>query len=121
MIVGRLINWVIVIGVAYGSYQYLSTGDVTFGGPSKETVLKLANQANRNLTDKQHLATGRSCVKRSGGIIKQGIYQCEIKVFDGLISYDTPPKATYNISLTKRNGQWQLIHQSAYKPFNSTL
>ena len=107
MIVGRFINWVIVIGVAYGSYQYLSTGDVTFGGPSKETVLKLANQANRNLTDKQHLATGRSCVKRSGGIIKQGIYQCEIKVFTGLSSYEDA-KNSYNILVTKRDGRWQL-------------
>ena len=70
MIVGKLINWVIVIGVAYGSYQYLSTGDVTFGGPPKETVLKLANQANRNLGPKEHLTTGHACVRKGGGMIE---------------------------------------------------
>lgn len=121
MVVGKLINWVIVIGVAYGSYQYLSTGDVTFGGPSKETVLKLANQANRNLGPKEHLTTGHACVRKGGGVIKQGIFHCEIRLFDGLASYDTPPKATYTISLTKRNRQWQVIHQSPYKPFTNTL
>ena len=97
MIVGKLINWVIVIGVAYGSYQYL------------------------NLGPKEHLTTGHACVRKGGGMIKQGIFHCEIRLFNGLASYDTPPKATYTISLTKRNRQWQVIHQSPYKPFTNTL
>ena len=121
MNIGKLVSWLIVGAIAYGGYNYLSTGDITVTAPPQQTVLKLANQANRNLGPKEHLTTGHACVRKGGGMIKQGIFHCEIKVFDGLVSYDTPPKATYTISLTKRNLQWQVIHQSPYKPFTNTL
>ena len=83
--------------------------------------------AYRNLLD-WHIESGTSAIIAVGTTgksptvnIKQGIFQCEIRLFNGLASYDTPPKATYTISLTKRNRQWQVIHQSPYKPFTNTL
>ncbi|OAM26764.1 MULTISPECIES: hypothetical protein [Eikenella] len=107
MDIGKLVSWLIAGAIAYGGYNYLSTGDVTFIAPSQQTVLKLATEANRNLPRGSHLATGKSCVRTGGGKFKRGIYSCEIKVFTGMSSYEDS-KNSYNILVTKRNGQWQI-------------
>ena len=108
MDIGKIVSWVIAIGIAYGSYKYLSTGDVTFMAPPQKTVLQLANAANRNLPKGSHLATGKSCTRTGGGAFKRGIYSYEIKVFTGLSSYEDSKNA-YTILVTKRNGRWQII------------
>ena len=107
MDIGKLVSWLIIGAIAYGDYNYLSTGDITVTPPPQQTVLKLANEANRNLPKGSHLATGKSCTRTGGGKIKRGIYTCEIKVFTGLSSYEDA-KNSYNILVTKRDGRWQL-------------
>lgn len=108
MYIGKIVNWVVVGGIAYGSYSYLSTGDITLAAPTPKIVLELAKKARPNLEDSKHLATGKSCVRVAGGKIKQGIYSCEIQVFVGQLSYDSPAEETYSILITKRNGSWQI-------------
>lgn len=108
MDIGKIVSWVVVAGLAYGSYNYLSTGDITFAAPTQRVVLELANKARPNLEERKHLATGKSCVHVAGGKIKQGVYSCEIQVFIDRASYDTPPEETYSILITKRNGSWQI-------------
>lgn len=108
MDIGKLISWAVTAGLVFGAYKYLSTGDITIMAPPPETVLRLAKQANRNLDSRQHLATGKPCTRTGGGIIKQGIYSCEIQVFTGLSSYNVPSDANYLITVTKRNGRWQI-------------
>ena len=47
MNIGKLVSWLIVGAIAYGGYNYLSTGDITVTAPPQQTVLKLANEAKR--------------------------------------------------------------------------
>ena len=108
MDIGKMVSWVVVAGIAYGSYSYLSTGDITLAAPPQKVVLELANKARPNLEDGKHLATGKSCVHVAGGKIKQGVYSCEIQLLVGRSSYDTPAEETYSILITKRNGSWQI-------------
>ena len=109
MDLGRILSWVVVGGIAYTSYNYLSTGDITAIPPSPKIVLSLANKDKPNLEgQRKHLATGTPCIRIAGGKIKQGIYSCEIQQFAGPSSYDTPPEKTYSILITKRNGSWQI-------------
>ena len=68
MDLGRILSWVVVGGIAYTSYNYLSTGDITAIPPSPKIVLSLANKDKPNLEgQRKHLATGTPCIRIAGG------------------------------------------------------
>ena len=106
---GKFISWVIFAAIAYGGYKYLGTGDVTVIPPTTQTVLDLAEAANKNIPQGGHLATGKGCTRSGGGLIKQGIYTCEIKVFASRASYAAALQ-TYTINLTKKDSRWQITN-----------
>lgn len=107
---GKLINWAVLIGVGYFLYTYLGTGDITLMPPNKTEVLAIANQHKGNLSAKQHLSVGEKCKRIGGGWIKEGIYSCEIQVFESRELY-AKPKATYELVLEKKNSKWQVKPQ----------
>lgn len=105
MDLGKIISWVVVAGIGYGLYLFLSSGDITLAPPTRQELLKLANADNRNVPKGNHLATGKECTQKGGRRIKGGVYSCEIQVLPDYNMYPEPV-ATYNILVTKRNGKW---------------
>lgn len=104
---GKIINWAVIIGIGYFLYTYFSTGDVTLVPPKKAEVTALASKSNKKLQVNERAVGGEKCKRIGGGWLKQGIYSCEVNIFEGNDMYGTP-KDTYTIKVEKKNSQWQI-------------